>query len=429
MLKNKKSYLIPVVGFAMIIIVSAIILYLPVCNLQQLSFRDVLFTATSGLTTTGLTKGPLEEQFSFLGQVILAILMEIGAMGFIIFFSYFWSIKNKRIKMSDMMVINDNISSDSYGLIKEHSIFIGKFMFKVQIIGTILLSLKFIPQFGIFQGLWHSIFMTISAFSNGGFDLFPGNSLIEFSNDVYTQIIITMLMFLGGIGIFIIEDIKNNKSRKFSRLKLQTKITLIYSLFLILVPAILMCVREANVSFMNGLLISVSTRSTGITVSDLSKFSFGNKIVLIVLMMIGGSPTSTSGGIKIITTAIVIATILSTLKGKNETIMLWRKIPASTVRKAFTIFILFVTILFISCLVFGEFNNIGGMNIVFESASALTNTGLSISDYSNLNIVGDYILMFLMFIGRVGPLSMVLIFINEDSRSKFLEYPEESIVL
>lgn len=429
MLKNKKSYLIPVVGFAMIIIVSAIILYLPVCNLQQLSFRDVLFTATSGLTTTGLTKGPLEEQFSFLGQVILAILMEIGAMGFIIFFSYFWSIKNKRIKMSDMMVINDNISSDSYGLIKEHSIFIGKFMFKVQIIGTILLSLKFIPQFGIFKGLWHSIFMTISAFSNGGFDLFPGNSLIGFSNDVYTQIVITILMFLGGIGIFIIEDIKNNKSRKFSRLKLQTKITLIYSLFLILVPAILMCVREANVSFMNGLLISVSTRSTGITVSDLSKFSFGNKIVLIVLMMIGGSPTSTSGGIKIITTAIVIATILSTLKGKNETIMLWRKIPASIVRKAFTIFILFVTILFISCLVFGEFNNIGGMNIVFESASALTNTGLSISDYGNLNIVGDYILMFLMFIGRVGPLSMVLIFINADSRSKFLEYPEESIVL
>lgn len=429
MLKNKKSYLIPVVGFAMIIIISAIVLYLPVCNLQNLSFRDVLFTATSGLTTTGLTKGPLEEQFSFFGQVILAILMEIGAMGFIIFFSYFWSIKNKKIKMSDMMVINDNISGDSYGLIKEHSIFIVKFMFKVQLIGIILLSLRLIPQFGIFDGLWHSVFITISAFSNGGFDLFPGNSLNDFSHDIYTQIVITMLMFLGGIGIFIIEDIKNNKSRKFSRLKLQTKITLIYSLFLIVVPAIFMCLREANVTFMNGIFLAVSTRSTGISVADLSKFTFGNKVVLIILMMIGGSPTSTSGGIKIITTAIVIATILSTLRGKNETIMMWRKIPASTVRKAFTIFILFVAILFISCLIFGEFNNIGGMNIVFESASALTNTGLSISDYSNLNIVGDYILMFLMFIGRIGPLSMVLIFINEDRRSKFVEYPEESIVL
>lgn len=429
MFKNKKSYLIPVVGFAIIIIVSAIILYLPICNLTQLEFKDVLFIATSGLTTTGLTKGPLAEQFSFLGQVILAILMEIGAMGFIIFFSYFLSVKNKRIKMSDIMVINDNISSDSYGLIKEHSIFIVKFMLKVQLIGVVLLGIRFIPEFGIFQGLWHSIFMTISSFSNGGFDLFGGNSLIGFSEDIYTQIVITILMFLGGIGIFIIEDIKNNKSRKFSRLKLQTKITLIYSAVLIIVPAILMCLYESNLSIANGLLISVSTRSTGITVADLSQFSFASKVILIMLMMIGGSPTSTAGGIKIITVAIVLSTILSTLKGKNETIILWRKIPVSVVRKAFTIFILFITILFISCLLFGQFNNIGAINSVFESASAITNTGLSITDYNNFNIVGDIILISLMFIGRVGPLSMILIFINEDKKTKFLEYPEEMIVL
>ena len=412
MLRNKKSYLIPIVGFATIILISAIILYLPICNLTQLNFRNILYITTSAITTCGLSKGSVVQQFSFLGQVVIAILMEIGALGFIIF-----------------LVINDNISGDNYSLIKEHSIFIGKFMIKVQIIGAILLSLRFIPKFGIFQGIWHSIFMTISSFSNGGFDLFGGNSLANFSNDVYTQIIITMLMFIGAIGIFTIEDIKNNKLRKFSRLKLQTKITLIGSAIIIILPAILINLYEKDISFLNSLFLTVSSRSTGFTITDLSKFNFGSKVILIVLMMIGGSPTSTAGGIKIITLTIIIFTIISTLRGKSETIILWKKIPTLVVRKAFTICILFVTLLLVSCLLFGHFNNIGAINIVFESASALSNTGLTITDYNQLNPIGDYILISLMFIGRVGPLSMVLLFVNEDKTDKFLKYPEENIVL
>ena len=146
-------------------------------------------------------------------------------------------------------------------------------------------------------------------------------------------------------------------------------------------------------------------------------------------MMIGGSPTSTAGGIKIITLTIIIFTIISTLRGKSETIILWKKIPTLVVRKAFTICILFVTLLLVSCLLFGHFNNIGAINIVFESASALSNTGLTITDYNQLNPIGDYILISLMFIGRVGPLSMVLLFVNEDKTDKFLKYPEENIVL
>lgn len=429
MFKNKKSYLIPVVGFASLIIIASIIMYLPICNLKGLVFTDILYIVTSSITTTGLLRGPVVEQFSFLGQVIIAILMEIGAMGFIIFFSYFWSIKNKRIKMSDLFVINDNISGDGYGAIKEQSIFIVKFMLKVQIIGVILLAIRFVPLFGVLSGLWHSIFITISAFSNGGIDVFGSNSMINFSNDIYIQIIVTVLMFLGGLGVFAIEDIKNNKSRKFSRLKLQTKIILIYSLILIVVPTILIKLYESNISILNSLFIVVSTRSTGFTVANLSEFSFGSIAIIIILMMIGGSPTATSGGIKVVTLAIVIATIISTLRGKNETIMFWKRIPQATVRKAFTIFILYLTILLISCLLFGHFNNIGAMNILFETSSALSNDGLSITDYSQINIAGQFILMFLMFVGRVGPLSLVLIFINEDDKNKFLEYPEENVML
>ncbi len=426
MLKSKRTYLIPIIGFAFIIIVATIILSLPVCNYKEISLKDALFASTSALTTTGLTKAPLIKQFNFLGQLILAILMEIGAMGFIIFISYFWSIKNKKIKMSDIILINDNISSDNYATIKEHSIFIGKLMLKVQLWGVIFLALKFIPMLGIIKGIWYSIFHSISAFSNTGFTLFD-DSLTNFVNDIYLQITMVILMLLGSIGILAIEDLKNNKSKKFSRLKLQTKIILTYSTFLVFVPVLIMKILDPNLSIVNCLFMSATTRSTGFSVINVSNLCVENKIMLIILMFVGGSPTSTSGGVKIVSIAILLSTIIATLKGKQETVMFWRKIPNSLVRKAFTIFMIFVFILFITSIIFNHFDNIGMLNIVFESVSAITNTGLTITDYSTIKLSSEIILMLLMYIGRVGPLTMVLAFINEDKKN--IEYPSEDVIL
>ena len=429
MLRNKRTYLIPIIGFAFIILVASIILCLPVCNYKEITFRDALFTATSGLTTTGFTKGPLVEQFNFWGQIILAILMEIGAMGFIIFVSYFWSIKNKKMKMSDILVINDNISSDSYGQIKEHSIFIGKIMLEVQAFGIILLAIRFIPLLGFFKGIWYSIFHTISAFSNCGFDLFGGSSLRIFANDIYTQFIMIALMLLGSIGILVIEDVRNNKSRKFSRLKLQTKIILTYSLILLVVPTIAIKILEPNISILNSLFMVSTSRSTGFSVVDLPNFTFESKFIFIILMFIGGSPTSTSGGVKMVTIAVLISTIVSTLKGKDETIMFWKKIPNSAIRRAITIFMLFALIITIACTVFYHYNRINLLNIIFEAVSAISNTGLTITDYSTVNIIGENILLLLMFIGRVSPLSFVLVFINENRKDKYIDYPSENVIL
>ena len=426
MLKSKRTYLIPIIGFAFIIIVATIILSLPICNYKEISLKDALFASTSALTTTGLTKAPLIKQFNFLGQLILAILMEIGAMGFIIFISYFWSIKNKKIKMSDIILINDNISSDNYATIKEHSIFLGKLMLKVQLWGVIFLALKFIPMLGIIKGIWYSIFHSISAFSNTGFTLFD-DSLTNFVNDIYLQITMVILMLLGSIGILAIEDLKNNKSKKFSRLKLQTKIILTYSTFLVFVPVLIMKILDPNLSIVNCLFMSATTRSTGFSVINVSNLCVENKIMLIILMFVGGSPTSTSGGVKIVSIAILLSTIIATLKGKQETVMFWRKIPNSLVRKAFTIFMIFVFILFITSIIFNHFDNIGMLNIVFESVSAITNTGLTITDYSTIKLSSEIILMLLMYIGRVGPLTMVLAFINEDKKN--IEYPSEDVIL
>ena len=429
MLNNKKSYLIPIIGFAIIIVISSYILYLPMFNCKNISYKDALFTVISALTTTGFTKGTLSSQFNFGGQVVLAILMEIGALGFIIFVSYIWSIRNKKIKMSDIIVISENISTNKYGSIKKHSIFIVKFMFVVQILGIFLLSIKFIPLLGFFKGIWYSIFHTISAFSNTGMDLFGSTSFYFFKSDIYVQLVLFFLMLIGSIGIFVIEDIIDNRKKGFEKLKLQTKIIVVFTIFLLLVPTIFLKIFEPNISLVNALFMSMTPRSTGFSVVNLSSFSSESKVLLMILMIIGGAPTSTGGGVKMISVFIIFATIISILKGRSETVIFWRKVPDLTIKKAFTIFMLFIIILFITNLIFLHYNNFKELNIMFENISAITNTGLSISDFDNLNFAEEIVIMSLMYIGRVGPLSLVLEFVREDNKNKYLKYPSEDLFL
>ena len=427
MLKNKKTYLIPIFGFAIIILIGAFLLNLPACNYTKISFFDALYTATSGVSTTGFTRGPLVSQFNFWGQLVLAVLMEIGAMGFIIFVSYFWSVRHKKMQMSDMMVINDNTSNDDTISVKEHSIFVGKFMFLAQLIGIVLLSIRFVPLLGVGKGIWYAIFHAISAFSNTGFDLFGTNGLRVCAKDIYTQFIFMALMFIGSIGVFVLEDLQ--RTRKFSKFKLKTKIVLVCTLILLIIPTILFVFLEDGLTVTNGLFLSVTARSTGFNIADVPNFSTESKILLTVLMFIGGAPASTSGGIKVITLTIIVATILSTLRGRSDTVIFWRKIPNYTVRMAFTIFTLFAMAVFIAVMLITLYNDVGMLNATFDCVSAISNTGLSITDISLFNNVGNIVLMVMMFIGRIGPLSLVLVFINKDNKEKFLEYPEENVIL
>lgn len=429
MLKTKKTYLIPIVGFALIILIGSVLLYLPVCNNEPISFRDAVFTATCSFTTTGFCKVPIINQFNILGQLILAILMEIGALGFVIFISYFWSIRNKKIKMSDILLINDNISTDNYSYIKEHSIFIMRFLLKVQVIGTILLSFRFIPIIGFFKGIWYSIFHAISAFSNTGFDLLGNEGMYAFKDDIYIQIVLIGLMLFGSIGVFTIEDIKNNKSKKFSRLRLQTKIILIYTAILVFLPTIIFKILEPNISVINCMFMSVTSRSTGFSIIDLNEVSTLSKIILIILMFIGGAPASTAGGVRILPIAIILATAFSTLRGKSKTVMFWRTIPEDTIRKAFTILVLFLIILSVNTILFSIFENFDLTDIVFECVSALSNTGLTIIDVNSFNLVQELAILLQMFIGRAGILSLVLIFVIEDKKENYIEYPKENVIL
>ncbi|MBR3881659.1 MAG: hypothetical protein IKJ36_00135 [Clostridia bacterium] len=426
MFKGKKTYLIPIISFALVMLIGAVLLTIPSFNNINISFADALYTSVSGVTTTGLLKGNMIAQFNFGGQLVFAILMEIGALGFVIFVSYFWSIRNKKISMSDAMVINDSLSGDNTGSIKEHTLFIGKLVLIIQLAGTILLAIRFVPLLGFFEGLWYSIFHVISAFSNTGVDLFGENGIRVFVNDFYVQIVLILLMVAGSFGVFAIEDIKNTK--KFSKFKLQTKIIIVGTIFMLVVPTILLKLIQPEISLTNGLFLTAA-RSTGFDILDISKFNSAAQVIIMVIMFIGSSPASTGGGVKLVTMAVIISTLISTLKGKEETIIFWRKIPNYTVRMAFTIFILFSVSIFIALILFMNYNNIGIEKVLFDCISAISNTGFSLVSPNELNSVGSLVLIALMYIGRIGPLSLVLVFVNKDNKEKFVEYPEEKVIL
>lgn len=430
MFKKKKSYLVPIVGFSLLMIIGAILLYLPICNKTYISFKDALFTSISAISCTGLYKVVTAEQFNFLGQFIIAILMEIGALGFVIFISYMWTKKNKKMRMSDIMMVNDNISGDNYNEIREHSIFIFNVIIKVQLFGVILLALKFIPEFGILKGVWYSIFHTISAFANAGFDIIGNTSMFAFKNDIYTQLILTILMVLGSIGILAIEDLKKNKFSSFNKLRLQTKIIIVYSAFLIVVPTIILKILEPQITTMNSLFMVASTRSTGFSVVNLLEFSNASKFLITILMFIGGSPASTAGGVRIVAIAIILSTIISTLRGRTNTIIFWKKIPDIVVRKSFTTFVLFLVVLIISIIIYSYNNeNIEIIDIALETVSAITNTGLSSIDANDVNFIADIIIMILMYIGRMGPIALIALFVNDEPVDKLVDYPTENVIL
>lgn len=430
MLKKKKSYLVPFVGFTLMIIFGAIFLYLPISNNQPISFKDALYVSISAISCTGLSTVVPVEQFEFVGQLVIAILMEIGALGFIVFISYIWAKINKKMKMSDIIMVNDNINSDDYNAIKEHSLFIFNIIMKIQLLGIILLSVKFIPEFGALKGIWYSIFHTISAFANSGFDLLGNQSVIGYNKDIYMQIVLIILMILGSIGIFAIEDLKKNKFKNFNKLKLQTKIILVYTLILLIVPTILLIVFEDNISITNSLFMTSAARSTGLSVVNVSEMSNASKLLLTILMFIGGSPASTAGGVRVVAIAILLSTMVATLRGRIHTVIFWKKIPDSIVRKAFTVFMMFMIISIVGIMSYSYCNKEAEIvDIALECVSAVTNTGFAAVNPMTATLATDIIIMILMYIGRIGPIAMVTIFVNDEPVDKLVDYPSENVIL
>lgn len=429
MFKRKREYLIPVLGFLFIILVGAIILYLPCCTIGTANFIDTLFTSTSATTTTGFSLNDISTKYTVLGKIIIAILMNIGAVGFISLIVVIVKLKNRRISLSNMKVINDSISDDNYLNLKDEVFNIVKYVAIIEIIGAFLLAIKFIPEYGMLKGIGYSLFHSISAFSNTGFDLLGENGFIKYNKDIYIRLVIIILMILGGIGFLPINDYINNKSKKFKKLKLQSKIVIIYSFALILISTIGLKIFEgSNISWLNALFMGATARNTGLYTVSVSTMTVPSKLFILILMIVGGAPGSTAGGIKVVVFAVLEAVVITTLLGKKEVVLFWRKIDENTIRLSVTILAMFIVIILIATMAIVALNNFGLFDVLFACVSGISSTGLSSTSMQILNNAGKFILMTLMFIGRVGPLSILAIFTPEVNNEK-INFPEEKLIL
>lgn len=430
MLKNKRIYFIPFIGFTILISIGALLLSLPMCNNKPISAIDALFISTSSTCVTGFSTVNISEQFNILGQLIILLLMQIGALGFMIFIAFILILKHKRIRLSDTMLIGNAINSEDYTKIKEKIIQIIKYTFFIEFIGAAVLAIKFIPVFGIGNGLWYGIFHSVAAFCNAGLDLFGNTSFVIFRYDVLLNIVFMILIILGGIGFFVIDDIVTKmKMGNLKKINFHSKIVIFFYSIVLLITALLIYLFEKNLSIMDALFSSVTLRTAGFYTIDFNELSISSKIISIIAMFIGGAPGSTSGGIRIVVFAIVVLTTISILKNQKEVIIFNRKIETDFIKRAIALIIISIVIILTGILLLVTFDNFGLLNITFHVVSSFSAVGLTLYNCALLNFAGKIITIILMFIGRVGPITIIELFIIGKRKNENISYVSGELIL
>lgn len=430
MLKDKNIYLIPCLGFLSVILVGWIVLMLPICNNGNVTPFDALFTAVSATCVNGLTTVNLSVDYSFLGQLAIAIITEIGAIGFVTFISFILSFKKKRMSLSETLLLGSALNDNNYGKLKQRLKEVIKYTIVIQIIGAILLAVDFIPRFGIKNGIWYSIFHSITAFCNAGFDIIGDTSLEIFAKNIYVNIVFIILMFLGSIGYFVIEDIIGAIKKKcFIHISFHTKIVLTASLIIYLVSIMLLKIAEPNLTWIEAVFTSVTARTTGFSTINMAGTLPITKLIISFLMIIGGAPGSTSGGIRITSIAILALTVRATLRNKKDVVVFYKKIDLQTIRQAITNIVICLVLVLISMFIMEKVQIMRLDNNLFMCASAFSATGLSVTNVAKMNFVSKVILEALMYIGRVGPISILSILIFKKKENQNIEYVSGNVML
>lgn len=430
MLKDKNIYLIPCLGFLSVILVGWIVLMLPICNNGNVTPFDALFTAVSATCVNGLATVNLGVDYSFLGQLTIAIIIEIGAIGFVTFISFILSFKKKRMSLSETLLLSSALNDNHYGKLKQRLKEVIKYTTVIQIIGAILLAVDFIPRFGIRNGIWYSIFYSITAFCNAGFDMIGDTGLEIFAKNIYVNIVFIILMFLGSIGYFVIEDIIGAiKKKSFIHISFHTKIVLTASLIIYLVSIMLLKIAEPNLTWLEAVFTSVAVRTTGFSTINMAETLPITKLIISFLMIIGGAPGSTSGGIRITSIAILALTVRATLRNKKDVVVYYKKIDLQTIRQAITNIVICLVLVLISMFIMEKVQTMRLDNNLFMCASAFSATGLSVTNVAEMNFASKVILEALMYIGRVGPISILSILIFKKKENQNIEYVSGNVML
>lgn len=426
-------YLKIIIAFISIILIGSIFLVLPIsAKGESLSFVDSLFMSTSAVCVTGLSVvSNIAKDLTFFGQFVILILMMIGGLGILTFSTFFFVIIGSKIGLTDRFLMRESWNLDTAkGVIKlVKNIVIAALI--IQFFGSLINYFILLKTFGAVDAIWVAIFQSVSAFNNVGFDILGNsNSMIDFSGNVLLNLSTMFLIVIGGFGFVSIFDIIKNK--RFSKLKISTKIVVVVTPILIVVGAILIKLSMfSEITWLQAFFQSVSSRTAGFASLDMSTINTATYILIISLMFIGGSPCSTAGGIKTTTSAVIFISIFKLTVGKKPTIFK-RKISAQTIIKSFSLFTLSIIYILLATFCISLFDSaLSIKEILFEVVSAFGTVGFSMGITSGLSTVSKIIIILTMFFGRLGPLtimsSMNKNWLNDDLQS--VDYVEEKIIV
>lgn len=429
-------------GFAVIILLGTFLLSLPISNRsgQFLPFVDALFTAASATCVTGLVVVDTYVNFTFFGQLVILLLIQIGGLGFMTIAVMFAMLLRRRIGLKERSNLKEAINSIQLGGVVRLTkrILIGTAL--LEVLGAILLAIRFVPEFGVLRGIWFAVFHSVSAFCNAGFDLMgavaPYASLTPFASDLLVNLVVLALIILGGLGFIVWNDVIEHKWHV-SKYLLHTKIMLRATLGIILVSTGLFLAFDWNGAFagMNvgdkilaALFCAVTPRTAGFNTIDVRALSQAGSLLTMSLMIIGAGPGSTAGGIKLTTFVVMILTTISYIRGREDINVANRRLETETIRKAFSFGGLYVSFAFLGALSLLALNDFPFLDTTFEVLSAIGTVGLSRGITAMLSGVSKGILVSLMYLGRVGSLSVAMAFI-EQKQTMGLRNPVEKIII
>ncbi len=430
-------------SFLIAIVVGSLLLKLPISSATGVSvpYIDALFTATTATCVTGLVTLPTVTTWSVFGQVVILILIQIGGLGIITIMSGIMIFLHKKMGLADRMLIQDSFNLNTLsGLIKFiKKVLLGTFI--VEGTGALLYMTVFVPEFGM-KGIWISVFTSISAFCNAGIDIIAENSLCNYATNPVINLVTSLLIILGGMGYIVWWDVirvsKMKTKRKFPRLTLHSKIAISTTLILIFAGAVLTFIFEFNNpqtikdyslfdKIQVSLFQSVTTRTAGFATVPQENLTNSSSIVSLLLMFIGGSPVGTAGGVKTVTIAVIFASAVSAIKGKNEVTLFSRNIKKEAISKASAVVGMSFLIMFISTVLLSAVTDANALDILYETVSATATVGLTKNLTSALNFAGKIIIILTMYLGRVGPISLAIAFNQKRESPNIIKNPTEEI--
>ena len=432
------SFQIIILGFAGVILLGTLMLMLPISTTEDCvtPFNEALFTATSAVCVTGLVVQDTGSYWSAFGQMVILMLIQIGGLGVVTVAASFALMSGRKISLMQRSTMQDAISAPKVGGIVRLTLFILRGTFLIELIGALAMLPVFCRDYG-WHGIWLAVFHSISAFCNAGFDILGTNdnlypSLVGYVQNPVINITIMLLIITGGIGFLTWDDICENKLH-FHRYRMQSKVILVTTLALIVLPALFFFFVDFGTlpigeRIQAALFQSVTPRTAGFNTVDLPGMSGASLSLMILLMLIGGSPGSTAGGMKTTTLAVLLGNAVATFRQRDSVQFFGRRVDCHAVKTAATILTMYLALFFLGGIFISVYENLPMSSCLYEAASAVGTVGLSLGITPHLHIPSQMVLIALMYLGRVGGLTLIYAAVSTKKNGNG-KLPQEKITI